>query len=613
MYDGLYQFKQQDAYSFAEHVHILTKQKGDELEFKVCPYCKGKSSGRKDEKTFSINLTTGQFKCFRASCGVTGNMITLSRDFDFSLGTDIDKYYGRKVKKPFKRPSEKIVPKPPAIAYLESRGISKEIAERYEITTQSDRDNILVFPFFDDKDNLFCIKYRKTDYDPQKDKSKEWFQVGGERILFGMNHCNTENKTLIITEGQLDSLSVTEAGIENAVSVPNGANGFTWIPNCWDFVNQFSEIIVFGDYDHGQITLLAEIKRRFRKQTIRHVRIEDYADCKDANDILRKYGREQVRKCIENAVAIPIKHVVLVRDVEDINPYDIPKLSTGFKQLDTMLYGGLPFGGVTIVTGKAGLGKSTMASMFILNALNEGHKVFAYSGELTAGTFKSWCVSQAAGPAHAEKYETKWKETAWRISKANTKIITEWFGENFYLFDESAVDDEEETEEEGDLLKLAEENILRNGCDVLLFDNLMSGIDLVMTDERDKYERQSKFVRTLARMARTYNVLILLVAHPRKNNYGINGNDEVGGSSDITNLASVTLMIDTEKDNPEGRVLKCWKNRLFGRTNPQGWQIQYDERSKRMYQFDSDLERKFKWEQELFTKISDDEKTPFDE
>ena len=64
-----------------------------------------------------------------------------------------------------------------------------------------------------------------------------------------MNNCNLENKTLILTEGQLDSLSVTECGFENAVSVPTGMNGFTWVPHCWDWVHNFEKIIVFGDLD----------------------------------------------------------------------------------------------------------------------------------------------------------------------------------------------------------------------------------------------------------------------------------------------------------------------------------------------------------------------------
>ena len=79
-----------------------------------------------------------------------------------------------------------------------------------------------------------------------------------------MNHCNFDNKTLICTEGQIDQLSVADCGFENTLSVPTGAKGFTWVPHCWDFVNKFDTIIVFGDYEKGHITLLDEICQRFR-------------------------------------------------------------------------------------------------------------------------------------------------------------------------------------------------------------------------------------------------------------------------------------------------------------------------------------------------------------
>ena len=39
---------------------------------------------------------------------------------------------------------------------------------------------------------------------------------------------------LVITEGQIDSLTLAECGVPNAVSVPNGCNGFTFLENVWD-------------------------------------------------------------------------------------------------------------------------------------------------------------------------------------------------------------------------------------------------------------------------------------------------------------------------------------------------------------------------------------------
>jgi hypothetical protein len=57
-------------------------------------------------------------------------MITLHRDFGFSLGEGIDAYYDRQSRfRRFKRPAEKMESKPAAVAYLESRGISKRITE----------------------------------------------------------------------------------------------------------------------------------------------------------------------------------------------------------------------------------------------------------------------------------------------------------------------------------------------------------------------------------------------------------------------------------------------------------------------------------------------------
>lgn len=115
-----------------------------------------------------------------------------------------------------------------------------------------------------------------------------------------MKQCSENRERLIITEGQLDSLSVAEAGIENAVSVPTGAKGFTWVPYCFDWVMQFNEIVVFGDHEKGHITLLDDISRRFDKP-VRHVQEEDYLGCKDANEILQKHGPAAVR----NAVKMP--------------------------------------------------------------------------------------------------------------------------------------------------------------------------------------------------------------------------------------------------------------------------------------------------------------------
>lgn len=602
-----YEFKEQDAYDFARHVHAETNVRNGELFFKICPYCNPKPT-RDNVKSFSINLTTGRFKCFRASCGVQGNMITLAKDFDFSLGNEVDEYYQpKKQYRKFKKQEKPIEPKPEAIQYLESRGISEEVAKEYEITVQTDKPNILVFPFYDEKGILQFVKYRKTDYDKEKDKNKEWCEANCKPILFGMKQCKDFTR-LTITEGQVDSLSVATAGISNAVSVPTGAKGFTWVPYCWNWINQFEEIVVFGDFEKGHITLLDELSRRL-KITVKHVREEDYKDCKDANEILKKYGKEQVRACVENAIIVPMRQLVQLSDVQDVDIFKIPKLRTGIKQVDRLLYGGLPLGGVVLISGKPGEGKSTLASQILVNAIFQDYKCFAYSGELPNYMFKSWIDFQIAGGRHIIEYQNQWGDTNYSISKTNKRMISDWYRGKCFLYDNSIIDGDEKES----LVNVVESAIMQYGIQVVLLDNLMTAIDLESTFGSDKYERQSLFVKKLARIALRHNALILLVAHKRKNNFSTNENDEISGSGDISNLATITIAYEKNNEIEQSqRLCKVSKNRLFGKTETKGYILDYDEKSKRIYGQGDDLYVDYGWNKNDggFTAIN--EETPFE-
>lgn len=592
----VYEFNPDDAYNFARHVGIEVKEHGGELFFKTCPYCKPRAT-RGNVRTFSINLKTGQFKCLRASCGISGNMVTLSKDFDFSLGNEVDEYYRPKKRyKRLKQPKEAIKPKPEAIQYLESRGISEEVAKKYEITVQTSHPNILVFPFYDENGVLQFVKYRKTDFDKAKDANKEWCEASTKPILFGMKQCDDSFDTLVLTEGQMDSLSVSTAGIPNAVSVPTGAKGFTWIPYCWDWLCKWKKIIVFGDFEKGSISLLDELAKRL-KYRVEHVREDNYKDCKDANEILLKYGAEQVRKCVEESVKLPIDNVIDLADVKELDPYSIEKIPTGITDVDNLLCGGIPFGVVTIVTGKSGKGKSTFVGQIITRALNKGDNVFVYSGEMPNYLFKAAIDFQIAGPANVVEEDRKDYVKRYVRKSAKDKIV-EWYRGKCMLYDRTMVKDEDT-----DLLNTIERMIVSQNVRVIVIDNLMTMINKTRV-KGSKLEAQSEVSNALEDMARFYNVCIILVAHKRKDS-GIDDedmDDSIRGDSDIVNSAGVIIHYNVNKDENTmenyPRIISVTKNRVFGRTSYRGWKVHYDEKSKRIYGDHDDLNICLGWDNE---------------
>lgn len=594
---GMYQFDPDDAYRFAKEQGIRTRPNGGELIFSVCPYCRSTTG---DKNTFAISLKNGAFNCKRSSCNAKGNMLTLAKDFNFSLGRDVDEYYLQKRR--FRDLSRYPVPDSSsnAVKYMESRGISREITERYSITTKKKDGSVLVFPFFNERKELTFAKYRQTDR--SKSGSKEWCLPNAKPILFGMDQCDTENKTLILTEGQIDSLSVAEAGIGNAVSVPTGCNGFTWVPYCWDFLGNFDTLIVFGDYEHGNITLLDEMRKRFHG-TVKHVKPEDYGDCKDANEILQKYGRQKIRECIENAVLVSSPRIRKLSEVQRRNMSEMERLATGFPSLDRIL-GGLYYGQLVILTGERGLGKSTLGSQLIVKAVEQRVPCFCYSGELPEWFFQDWFDRQCAGSWHTNGVVRENGFTDWLVDANHIEAIHSWYDDYCWIYDNGIAGEDENQS----LLETIDLAIRQNGCRVLLIDNLMTAIaDDVKTD---LWRQQTEFVRKLAEMTKRYDVLIILVVHPRKTITKEFRNDDVAGSSAITNFADVVLRYakpDGDGQDPNGRILQITKNRFGGRLEENGIQMLFDAGSKRITE-DGVFNRPLGWETgtDSFSDVPDD-------
>ena len=561
----MYDFKSKDVFDFAEFIGAETKQKGDELFFKYCPRCHGDGG---DKETFSVNLQSGAFKCFRASCDYHGHFVELARDFGYKLDNGQERKYRR-------LPQPKIESKPKAIKYLENRGISEEVARKYKITTQRHNDNILVFPFYDDQNVLQFVKYRKINFDKRFDKNKEWCEAETMPILFGMAQCEDFTR-LVITEGQIDSLSLATCGIKNAVSVPTGALGFTWLANCWDWINKFQEVVVFGDYEKGKITLIETLEKRLQMK-VKCVRPQDYLCEKDANDILRKYGKDAIIHAVENAELREVKYVKRLATVEAVNLCDLPKIRTGIRPLDRVC-GGLLRGHVVLLSGKRGEGKSTFMSQLVAEAIEQGNAVFVYSGELPNYHFKNWLDLQIAGANHICTTRNEYNDEEYYLTEGCVKKINAWYYDKAFIFDNSAVSDDEY---EG-LIKVMVDAICRYDIKLVCIDNLMTAMD--GDPNTDIYRQQSAFVKKLEKLAQQYDVAIILVAHPKKTNAAFD-NDTVSGSADITNAVSFVFNYQRAAEGDEcDSYLMVTKNRMNGKliAGDKAIPLYYSEKSKRI-------------------------------
>ncbi len=302
-------------------------------------------------------------------------------------------------------------------------------------------------------------------------------------------------------------------------------------------------------------------------------------------------------------------------DLADVTrPTDCkPTVLSGFAEIDRDI-GGFSAGEISVWTAKRGAGKSTLLSQIMLEAINQGHRVCAYSGELNAWRFKSWAILQAAGRCNAVPVTDANSGRTWyKPTAAASNAIDEWLRGNFFLYDNRAAGASEESK----IMTAFELAVLRHGCDTFLVDNLMA-LDFHEEADRDFYRAQSNFVGRLSDFAKASNAHVHLVAHPRKfdNTRAIEA-DDIGGSSGISDRADnvfALTRLDEAAAQKEGYCskLKVLKNRESGITAT--YSLDFEPISRRFYKHGSgDPDKRFGWEpaQAELAEVAADGREPF--
>lgn len=576
------------------------REKGSEIQTLYCPFCHG--GQHKDKYTFAINKITGAYNCLRGSCGETGNLYTLGKFLGVDVVESKETYFReyRKPKKVYKRPEveAKDISKQ-NIEYFKSRLISVETLIKNKITT--DKNGNIMFNYYLDGELVF-IKYKiprkpRINKDGKKEM-KSWREADTRPILYGMDDCDPK-LPLVIIEGEPDKLVLDECGVANAVSIPSGTEDFTWLDECWEWLEQFDEIVIWGDNDIAGKGFQQEAIARLDDWKLRVVKCE----YKDANVLLYEVTKEKgideakktIKDHIKNATVVQKDYITNLASVKRKDYRQIRAIPTGYQELDSLI-GGMYGGQLVIWTGYNGSGKSTILSNIILNGVEAGYSTFVYSGELPKEDFKEWMDLQLSGTKYLSSYDCPVKKQNIPIPDKRYYQYLDNFYENMvFLFDT------EDYATDNNIISAMEYMAKREGIKVFVVDNMLT---MNITGQGDNNEKQAKLIIKLKAFARKFNAVVHLVAHPRKPSLGQRRVDKysISGTANITDLADRVIgfhrLTSEEKGTPQyagfNNVMIIFKDRKYGIFDDEIC-FKFDFFSKRYYTNEEEHNRKYSW------------------
>ena len=455
----------------------------------ICPNC---SSDRKPKnvkaKCASYDWERGLGTCH--NCNTSFQLHTYQRK-----GAS-EKVYVRPVTIEPKLPASKV------IDWFKTRGISQQtlvdlqIGEGPEYMPQTGKtENVIKFNYFMG-DQLINVKYRdgRKNFKLYKGAEKVFYNINS---IIGYEYC-------VIVEGEMDVLALHEAGIPNAISVPNGAtlntNNLEYLDACIDYFEDKDKIILACDSDEAGQALQAELVRRLGSEVCF---LASFEDCKDANEYLQKYGKEKLSERITGARPVPLENVTTFRDIEDevtdfVRNGFKPGFQVGLQNFDDIF--STYTGQFITVTGIPSSGKSDFVDQMVVgyNA-NYGWKT-AFASPENQPTY-----------LHAHKLMRKtWQDMPTRddIGGERWNQVADHCNSNYFH-----IDMERYTLES--VLRKGAELVKRKGIKCLVIDpfNKVRDIDC-KTEDVNRYTME--YLTKIEIFAKKFDVLVFIVAHPTK-------------------------------------------------------------------------------------------------
>jgi twinkle protein len=362
---------------------------------------------------------------------------------------------------------------------------------------------------------------------------------GAELIPYNID-CLATAKEVWIVEGEMDALSLIEAGIENVISVPNGAQpNLTFFDRFMPSFDHIEKIHIAVDNDAPGIELRNAIAERFGKDKCDYI---VFNDCKDANEFLLLNGAFALRDAANSFTEFPMVGVFSITDflpdIENLYNYGLPAgADTGMWGFDQHLK--FHKGYLTTITGVPGHGKSDFLDHIIVKLLQRhGWKGAFYSPE------------NRPTELHISKLL---KKISQRPFMGQDRMTQDEIYEALYLLENSIyfVKPEKDFTLESILSKVAELKNRRN-IDWFVID-AWNKLEHQYSESETKYIGQS--LDKLVNFCERYNVHCFLVAHPRKiakrdgKNYDIPTLYDIAGSANFFNKTDNGITVYRNFDN----------------------------------------------------------------
>lgn len=225
---------------------------------------------------------------------------------------------------------------------------------------------------------------------------------------------------------------------------------------------------------------------------------------------------------------------IYYRDIENAPIKEEDYLKIHNRQLSQKLIG-LPKGGLVIVSGLRGQGKSTFLGQIKLDLIDYGYKGLEFSLEMQNKKTRQWTVLQACGKNNLKPETTSnGKKFYSPKSEFVENQIIEWIGDKLQIDNNETFNAKKIEKQVVERLNAAQD------IDFCIIDNMMR-LDIAEYGE-SKLLAQIRFAKTVTDICQKKNICLILVIHPTKV-LTLPRIDNLSGAGELVNLASLIFIL----------------------------------------------------------------------